>query len=424
MKKWFSGLIAVVLVLSMGIFAHAVEFVAPFEGAGTEEDPYIIATVEDLTALSDEINSEANEQYYGAYFKQTADLDLSSVENWVPIGYDDYNGYYFMGHYDGGNHWIKNMTSVNNVVEGDDDMFGSFFGIIYEASVSNLHIINATCKAIPEGEGFMAGFAAGIAGAALVSTFKNCSVVHSSFEANHSKNNIHYAGGIVGWLYEDGCSMTACSATDCIVTVGNWGYGGGIAAEYSADYYESVMSMTDCYAANCTVSAWENTTARALGGVFGEACCTMPLSNTFAYDCTVSDAATHSGTVYGELYRYNGTGTVLNAENVYYNAAEVPDEDPEGTTFLSAEDFLTLELGDAFVQGEKYPVLASAPAPSAENILGDLNESGALDTADSVLLLQYLVGKDVECNLDLADMNVDGEITVYDAVLLLREIAK
>ncbi|MBQ8894646.1 MAG: dockerin type I repeat-containing protein [Clostridia bacterium] len=421
MKKLFALLMSFAMVLSMAVFASAEE--VPFAGSGTEEDPYIIATVADLTALSDAINSDADGVYYGAYFKQTADLDLSGIENWIPIGYDDLNGYYFLGHYDGGNHWIKNMTSTNNLVEGDDDMFASLFGIIYEGSVSNLHMVNAKCTAVPTGDEYIAGFAAGIAGAALVSTFENCSVVDSVFSADHTKNNLHYAGGVVGWLFEEGCSMTACSATNCTVSVGSWGYGGGVAGEYMADYYSSEMSMTDCYAANCTVTTVNSDDkARALGGVVGEACCTFTLKNTFAYDCTVSDAATFSGPVYGELYAYGNEGTVLIAENNYYNAETAPEEDPAGVTYITDAAFLTLDLGEAYTAGEKYPVLVSAPAlPQA--IAGDVDASGTVDTADAILVMQYLVGNLSSLELTVADLNGDGKITIYDAVEVLRIIS-
>ncbi|MBQ8893993.1 MAG: hypothetical protein IJ043_06240, partial [Clostridia bacterium] len=44
------------------------------------------------------------------------------------------------------------------------------------------------------------------------------------------------------------------------------------------------------------------------------------------------------------------------------------------------------------------------------------------DTADATLLLQYLVGKDVEFKGD-ADLNGDGNVSIYDVVLLLRSLS-
>lgn len=70
-------------------------------GSGTKDDPWLIASVADLQTLATTINSGAAAafdadctdtgkgipgNYHGYYFKQTADLDLSSIDNWAPIG--------------------------------------------------------------------------------------------------------------------------------------------------------------------------------------------------------------------------------------------------------------------------------------------------------------------------------------------------
>lgn len=88
-------------------------------GSGTQKDPWLISSVKDLQLLANTINNgKAAEfdadctdtgdgipgNYHGYYFKQTTDLDLSSIENWAPIGYS--GGCYFAGHYDGDGHTI------------------------------------------------------------------------------------------------------------------------------------------------------------------------------------------------------------------------------------------------------------------------------------------------------------------------------
>ena len=84
----------------------------PFEGLGTETQPYLIASVEDAVAFSDFVNKGKN--FAGTYFKQTADLDFSTVENWIPIG-DLSTGFnaFFYGVYDGGGHTIENISCSN-----------------------------------------------------------------------------------------------------------------------------------------------------------------------------------------------------------------------------------------------------------------------------------------------------------------------
>ena len=83
---------------------------------------WLISTAADLKALADYINSgkaadcdidgcgEDIGNFHGYYFKQTADIDLQGAA-WDPIGYSDESGFYFSGHYDGGNHVIRNAVS-------------------------------------------------------------------------------------------------------------------------------------------------------------------------------------------------------------------------------------------------------------------------------------------------------------------------
>jgi hypothetical protein len=51
-----------------------------------------------------------------------------------------------------------------------------------------------------------------------------------------------------------------------------------------------------------------------------------------------------------------------------------------------------------------------------------LDSSGIVDSADVVVLLQYLVGHDVPL-CGNADFNGDGRIGIYDAVCLLRMVS-
>ena len=80
-------------------------------GAGNEQDPILIENCVHLKYLADQTNSDASYSL-NKYFKQTANIDLSSYANWTPIGYNA--TYYFGGNYDGGGYKITglNITSV------------------------------------------------------------------------------------------------------------------------------------------------------------------------------------------------------------------------------------------------------------------------------------------------------------------------
>ncbi|MBQ3017076.1 MAG: metallophosphoesterase [Clostridia bacterium] len=119
-------------------------------GSGTEADPYLIATAENLAWISTKI-TDGGVSFAGKYFKQTADIDL--CENvFTSIGsyyISSSNMAAFGGIYDGCGYSIKNgtitggklITSTNspaperyfNYSEG----YG-LFGVIYGATIKNI----------------------------------------------------------------------------------------------------------------------------------------------------------------------------------------------------------------------------------------------------------------------------------------------
>lgn len=159
-------------------------------GSGTETDPWLISSVEDLQLLANTINDgnaaefdadctgtgdEIPGNYHGYYFKQTKDLDLSSIENWAPIGYSGGYGFYFAGNYDGGGYTISNAKST-----GKNDVGGyataGIFGWVLFGSVEDLHVENADFIATGQGNYSYVG---GIAAMAYGATIENCSVKSS-----------------------------------------------------------------------------------------------------------------------------------------------------------------------------------------------------------------------------------------------------
>lgn len=68
--------------------------VTGYKGNGTKNSPFLINNLQDLQGLE---RPEVGQQGY--YFKQTADIDASSLSEWINIEL-------FIGHYDGGNHKI------------------------------------------------------------------------------------------------------------------------------------------------------------------------------------------------------------------------------------------------------------------------------------------------------------------------------
>ena len=110
------------------------ELTGIFQGSGTEEDPYLLKTAQDLANLSSIVNS--GESYEGSVFKMAADIELPA--GWTPIGAtkdgsDDIQGgknlNAFRGTFDGDGHLLT-------VPAGEKPLFNYVWG----ATIKNLNI--------------------------------------------------------------------------------------------------------------------------------------------------------------------------------------------------------------------------------------------------------------------------------------------
>ena len=108
-----------------------------FSGSGTQTDPYLISTPEQLAGLAELCNDRDNpNDFDGKYIKLTADIYLTDFNNpdtaswpqWEPIGHYVRKGFengfsysrYFRGHFDGDGHTIYNMYYKGDVDWGGD----------------------------------------------------------------------------------------------------------------------------------------------------------------------------------------------------------------------------------------------------------------------------------------------------------------
>ena len=333
-------------------------------GNGTEDDPWLISSVADLQLLANTINDgkaagfdadSANiGNYYGYYFKQTMDLDLSSIASWDPIGYS--GGCYFAGHYDGDGHSIKNAISTGKV---DPDGFATagIFGWVAFGSVKNLHVKNANFLAIGQNNYSYVG---GIAGVCYGSSIKNCSVVNSSLESKRNNNN-NCAGSIVG--YSTGGTFEKCAAENNQVKT--MAYGGGFVGEVDDDpsYGAGTSTFTNCYTANCSVSSKTDDVqgVSLVGGFVGEMTdSALTVKNCYVYRATLSTEGTAepaikaTGVFAGQLWG----GSSINNTNCFFGACGTTEN--VGTASEKTEEefrngTVAGLLGDAFAQVGDYP---------------------------------------------------------------------
>ncbi len=237
-------------------------------GNGSEENPYIIKTAEQLALLATNVNN--GEEYQNVYFKLEASIELSTASvkrNWPGIGkwYIDSNGEtqfdIFRGTFDGNGKTISGLY-VSYTGENGGGLFGTLCG-----TVKNLKITNAYVKTES-----MAGILAPYAG---YGSIENCNV-SGTVIGNQD------VGGIVGFSHD--IQITNCTNS---ANIDGESYVGGIAGEI----FEGQID-------NCT-NAGSITATNMVGGIAGQ----------IDYKCTVSNS-TNSGKIQTKYGGYIGGGIV------------------------------------------------------------------------------------------------------------------
>ena len=128
-------------------------------GSGTQNDPWQIATAEQLNLVRKSVYRIHENKYY----IQTTDLDLGVApwnlgEGWIPIG-DENNAFY--GNYSGDDHIISNLY-INRPNSYNQGLFGYSSGKIQNLGLEGANVIG----------GYLAGALAGYNG--LSGTISNC----------------------------------------------------------------------------------------------------------------------------------------------------------------------------------------------------------------------------------------------------------
>ena len=209
-------------------------------GTGTVDDPYKIATAEQLAKLAADINSGKGDKEYthsGEYFILTENIDLSA-HRWVPIGYYVINeGHQFSAYFNGNN---KKITGLY-VKEERDDYSAGLFGAVGGITIENVIIENGYVEANGQA-GILVGNATQAYG--CNKQFINCTV-SGTVKNSSSTEDGGQSGGLVG--YNSYGSYENCTAD---VTVIGGGKTGGFAGEDFAGTYK------DCIAKGKVSGAW------------------------------------------------------------------------------------------------------------------------------------------------------------------------
>lgn len=196
-------------------------------GSGTKDDPYQIATAEQLAKLASEVNSGVPEQTHsGEYFKLTAPIDLSG-KRWIPIGYGNASSKAFSGYFDGNNQVITGLyvdERGNNVCAG---LFGVVVAVSDETVLKNFCIENATIYA---GNSTDASASPDIYGAGgLIGDASRAHVSDCSADVTVTGRCI--SGGFIGNVFQG--SYKNCTAKGSVS--GGWSTGGFAGCVFESD---------------------------------------------------------------------------------------------------------------------------------------------------------------------------------------------
>ena len=275
-------------------------------GSGTAEDPWQIATAEQLDRVRDDLK---------AHYVLTDDIDLSGYENWIPIGafqslsdaLEDaevpHPDFAFTGTFDGAGHTISNLT-----VSCEAPMGAGLFGCASGTESGAASIGHFTLKDVNVSGFYLVGGAVGL-------QFMSCSVTDIHLVGENHLTGMQGIGGIVGTGFDliSDCSATAditvsgddgacagliaggttmSSIKNCEVTGGSitadgnatWGFGALCGAPWGAP------EITDCKVSGTviTVSGENN---RLIGGLVGFGGSYDPTAPAQISGCTVEDVS-------------------------------------------------------------------------------------------------------------------------------------
>ena len=407
-----------------------------WQGAGTENDLYLIDTFEDLAALRDAVNGGQDQT--GKYFKMTANIDLGGEENpWKSIGYD---GKSFTGTFDGAGHTISGLYINSSSISRADQGAGLFTRVGEGGTVRNLTvkaeiapeslygsigsvvgrnnggtISSCTGSVVVKGNadssvGGVVGSSesgtisscigsvyingnidspvGGIVGSSESGTIENCRNTGSIDVTGSSTDSVAGIGGIVG---TNNGTVENCENTGK-VTVGDKGVIGGIvghanggstvsncrnSGDISANMDGSITGgiVGDNYGAifRC-YNTGAVSAAGATGGVAGQNVCYQSGPNSIVENCYNTGAVSGSGNVGGVVGYNNNSGSHVSTVKNCYNTGAVSSGNSSNVGSVVGQ-IATGDVSDCYYLGQEG--LLGIGSGTATNVVSKTTEEFA-----------------------------------------------
>ena len=351
-------------------------------GSGSSEDPWKIATAEQLDRIRDDLTG---------HYILIDDIDLSGYENWMPIGTfqprsdapEDaevpHPDYAFTGTFDGAGHTISNLT-----ISCEAPMGAGLFGCASGTESNAASIGHFTLKDVNVSGFYLVGGAVGL-------QFMNCPVSDIHLEGDNKLTGMQGIGGIVGTGFD---LISDCSATADVIVSGDDGACAGLIAGGT-----TMSSIKNCQVTGGSITAEGNATWG-----FG-ALCGAPWGAAEITDCKVSGTVItvngENNRLVGGLVGFGGTYdpeapaqiTGCTVENVTITVSETTDsvggligagkEMMEGSDQMSSFIISDCAVSGSISGGGNYvdAVVGDPACAASVDCQGGMTITPALDTA-------------------------------------------
>ncbi len=358
--------------LENGSYRMEIPVVKPpkaFEGKGTEAEPYLISSKEDLVNLAALSNGAVPNHFEDTWFRLTSDIDMAGIEGFLGISARNngkYQGtpiWWFSGKFDGNGHKISNMHirgvvfDANGAVVSYGTVGGSvmnvgFFGSLGAGAVVENLTIDETCSV----EGYMnVGSIAGLMTAR--STVRNC--VNGARITGYQ----YHIGGIAGYAYSS-------KITDGIVISDCINYGDVLSNDESAGGIvgDSRAMISGCLnAGNITVRHFNDcvnpktAVVKRAGGIAG--------SNVANITACVNIGNVYCDSIYaGGLTGFNSNGMSGGLITGCLNAGQVSAKDMTTAGAFIGEDYHKVGSQDQILFSSCFYDSQYSGTPGAQGI--------------------------------------------------------
>lgn len=327
-KRALSLLMAVIMVVSLlptAVWAAD----GTLSGSGTEADPYLIASADDLKAFRDKVNAGDNSTLCA---KLTQNIDLGN-NSWTPI--ISSSATYitaYKGTFDGDYHTINGLK-IDSTASNQ-----GLFGAINGATIKNLKVNGSVTSSN--------NYIGGIVGKVQQGTIENCSF---SGTVSTTKSG-GYAGGITS--YAGNTSTQKATITGCANTASvKGGVTGGIAG------YVKYTTIENCYNVG-TITRMGSGSSDRTGGIVGQSMNRSSVSHCY------NSGTISSTSSFGAICGWNGGKTVTNCfwtQPETGKGAGNSDINEGKVDSISASD-----LGDAFTTDASGNVILAWESSGAD----------------------------------------------------------